>query len=146
MAAAHEGEASFASDCNKEDCDRRDGDRQDAVTEKLKKCGSYERRLLEYLFVSELQCPNIENAASDMAKQDIESGKELLIILLFRRWLDDIKIPLIYPKSEVVSHAIANMRSCGRAHLALLSSTSPTMLRLCSLKWPVAIGRNQKSS
>jgi hypothetical protein len=40
LAAAHEGEASFASDCNKEDCDRCDEDRQDAVTEKLKKCGS----------------------------------------------------------------------------------------------------------
>jgi hypothetical protein len=45
-----------------------------------------------YLFVRELQCPNIENAASDMAKQDIKSGKELPIILLFRHWVDDIEI------------------------------------------------------
>ena len=54
-----------------------------------------------YLFVRELQCPNIENAASDVAKQDIKSGKELPIILLFRRWVDDIKIHLIHPKSEI---------------------------------------------
>jgi len=66
-----------------------------------------------YLFVRELQCPNIENAASDVAKQDIKSGKDLPIILLFRRWVDDIKIHLIHLKSEVVAHAIANVRSCG---------------------------------
>ena len=64
-----------------------------------------------YLFVRELQCPNIENAATDMAKQDIKSGKELLTILLFRRWVDDIKIHLIYLKFEVVAYAIANMRT-----------------------------------
>jgi hypothetical protein len=87
-----------------------------------------------YLFVRELQCPNIKNAASDMAKQDIKSGKELPIILLFRRWVDDIKIHLIHPKSEVVAHAIANVRSCGQAHLALSSSTSLTMLRFYSLR------------
>jgi hypothetical protein len=81
-----------------------------------------------YLFVRELQCPNIENAASDMAKQDIKGGKELPIILLFRGWVDDIEIHLIHPKSEVVAHATANVRSCGRAHLALSSSTSVTML------------------
>ena len=61
--------------------DRRDEDRQDAVTEKRD----------AYLFVRELQCPNIENAASDMAKQDIKSGKELPIILLFRRWVATLK-------------------------------------------------------
>jgi hypothetical protein len=69
LAAAHGGKASFASDHNK-------------IVRDVARIGRMQGRKNQsagamrdaYLFVRELQCPNIENVALDMAKQDSGSA------------------------------------------------------------------------